>query len=218
MCEHHIGAVPNCGTSYHLSHIKDDAFGLYLFLTSKCITGSDCYFSGISQFFMKEENLKYLHSDLTQECESLLNVIEKYMTEPTREDNFYLRFKDEIDQAFSNANHVEEIIERLYRNKTQFSIETAKELETTCPLTLKIAIRQFKAAKSRTLDEALKSEYEIDCNLYCYKNENYRLGVKKKMLDKAKDKPEWIPRRLEDVTDEIINQHMNPDKLLSLIN
>ncbi|CAG9325991.1 unnamed protein product [Blepharisma stoltei] len=208
MPEHHIGIVPNSGTSYFLSHLKDEAFGLYLFLTNQRISGEDCYFSGISTHYMESGNLASFFTDL-KTADSLKNLIEKYSSEPNKELSSYLNYKDEINEYFSSPSSIEEILERLKKSNTPFAEQTVKEITSGCPLSLKIAFKQFQLGKNRDLFQAIESEYIIDCNLIVHKNENFAKGVQAKMVERNQGKPSWIPARLEEVTESIIEEHMS---------
>ncbi|CAG9325992.1 unnamed protein product [Blepharisma stoltei] len=207
MPEHRIGIVPDAGTSYYLSHLEDQAFGLFLFLTCKTITGVDCYYSGISSHYMELENLQNFLNDIEIE-NSIKKPIEKYSNIPSKEDCEYLWYKDEIKAAFGNPESIEDIIEKLENINSGFSLAAADDLRNSCPLTLKIAFKVFNLAKNKSFNEALETEKIVDANLFCYKNENYVKSVTSRLINKSKERIEWNPSSLGSVTEEMIQDYL----------
>ncbi|CAG9311398.1 unnamed protein product [Blepharisma stoltei] len=212
MPEHHIGVVPDAGCSHLLSHLQDEAYGLYLFLTSRRISGIDCYYSGICTHYTRPENLPHIFSEIEGNQDSVKNILNKYKYEPEKELSRYLKHKDEIKEAFTNPSSIEEILEKLENNNTEFSRETSKEIRYLCPLSVRMALEHFKSGKQRTFLESLDSDFLLDCNLMTYKNQNFIIGVTTKMIEKSNARPNWVPNSLSEVTYDMVYDHLRIDK------
>ena len=72
------------------------------------------------------------------------------------------------------------------------------------PTSLKITLKQIRLAKNMTLSEDLTMEYRMSQG--CMNGHDFYEGVRSVLVDKDYS-PKWNPSSLENISDDIIDDH-----------
>lgn len=194
------------GGSYFLSRLNRNV-GFYISLASARIQGGDVKKIGLADFYVESDKLDDLEGSLTecknqQEIEKVLN---KFSTEPPKETEFdQILFK--IDKCF-DGDSVEEIIDNLHLDGSDWAMETVKVLNKYSPTSLKVCHRELKLGKKMTLHECLKTEYRMA--IHHVAGSDIYEGVRALLIDKD-NKPKFNPPTLHEVTEEHVERFFKP--------
>ncbi|CDY71268.1 BnaCnng72120D [Brassica napus] len=117
---------------------------------------------------------------------------------------------DVIDKCFSRRT-VEEIISALEREAIQEPDEwisaTLRALKKASPASLKISLRSIREGRFQEVGECLIREYRMVCHVLKGElSKDLVEGCRAVVIDKDR-KPKWKPRRLEQVTDNMVDQY-----------
>ncbi|XP_071566717.1 3-hydroxyisobutyryl-CoA hydrolase, mitochondrial isoform X1 [Temnothorax nylanderi] len=218
MPETAIGLFPDVGATYFLSRLKG-RLGIYLGLTGHRLKGVDVLLAGIATHFVPSEKIADLKRDLltlreidTEKIEPILN---KYQPKLNREFSLAPHMS-QIENCFS-APSVEEIIERLKNNNSDWAQKNVEVLLKMSPSSLKVTKKAIDEGKGKSLADCLKIEYRLACTALRRDGDFYE-GVRALLVDKDQ-KPVWKPISLADVTDEYVNKRfaaLPADKELQL--
>ncbi|KAL0105453.1 hypothetical protein PUN28_016843 [Cardiocondyla obscurior] len=202
MPETAIGLFPDVGATYFLSRLKGK-LGIYLGLTGHRLKGIDVLLAGIATHFVPSEKLADLKRDLLTLRETdIETILNNY--QPKLNHEFSLApHMSQIENCFS-APSVEEIIERLQKDKSDWAQKNVEILLKMSPSSLKITKKAIDEGKEKSLAECLKIEYRLACTALTRDGDFYE-GVRALLVDKDQ-KPVWKPTSLTDVTDEYINK------------
>ena len=209
MPEHLIGLVPNSTAGYFLSKL-DPSWGLYLYLSSCTLKGVDCYKVGLTTHYLEKKHLQEFISRL-ENGEDFTRVCDHFHSEP-KEDTFYDKNNEFIQEVFGEAKSIEEVVEKLNRKPTNaLAQSTLKVMEESSPLTLKVAFEGFKKLKNLSYLEAIKHEANIDLKLFTTYRSNIEQAILSRIIQKQQTKPIWAPSTLEEVTEAMVKQVIKQD-------
>lgn len=203
MPETAIGLFPDVGGSYFLSRLKGK-LGVYLGLTGHRLKGIDVLLAGIATHFVPSEKLADLKHDLLalQNTGIIEDILNKYQPKLNHEFSLAPHML-KIENYFS-APSVEEIIERLKKDNSEWAQKTIGILLQMSPSSLKITKKAIDEANGKSLAECLEIEYRLACSALQEGSDFYE-GVRALLIDKDQ-KPVWKPSSLAYVTDEYINK------------
>lgn len=158
MPETAIGLFPDVGASYFLSRLKGK-LGIYLALTGYRLKGADNFFAGFATHYCPSEEIPKIERELLA-SNNPGNVLKPYEKSPAG-----LKFSLEplvgkIDDIFS-APTMEEIVQRLEQDGTEWSKETLATLKKFSPLSMKIALKELQLGAQLSLQECLQMEYRL---------------------------------------------------------
>lgn len=211
MPETAIGLFPDVGTSYFLSRLKGK-LGLYLGLTGHRLNGIDVFHAGIATHFVSSKKLSDLRNDLLNlETGNIEQVLNKYHTIDENHQFSLTPHMEKIDKFFS-APSVEEIINRLNADDSEWAKEAVQKLMQMSPTSLKVTKKSIEEGSKITLGECLKMEYRLS-SACLHKGSDFHEGVAALLIRKDK-KPNWNPNLLNQVTDELVNKRFQklPDE------
>lgn len=77
-----------------------------------------------------------------------------------------------------------------------------------CPLSLRLTFRIQRSGVSSHAD-ALRMEYNICVQACKYRNANFLIGIKARLIDKSKDKPQWTPATIEEISEFDLVPYLN---------
>ncbi|XP_072743158.1 3-hydroxyisobutyryl-CoA hydrolase, mitochondrial [Anoplolepis gracilipes] len=204
MPETAIGLFPDVGGSYFLSRLKGK-LGLYLGLTGHRLKGVDVLLAGIATHFVPSEKLADLKRDLLalqNTTDTVDEILNKY--QPKLNHEFSLApHMSQIEHYFS-APSVEEIIERLKKDNSEWAQKNVEMLLKMSPSALKVSKKAIDEGKGKSLAECLEIEYRLAYTALSRDGDFYE-GVRALLIDKDQ-KPVWKPTSLADVTDEYVNK------------
>ncbi|KAK7467509.1 3-hydroxyisobutyryl-CoA hydrolase [Stygiomarasmius scandens] len=226
MPETKIGYCPDVGASFFMSRL-DGELGTYLALTGETISGRAVFEHGIATHYIPAKRIPMLLESISSledpKFTQINKVIEDNVSEPETPGTFTSDFvgakRIAIDYAFAH-DKVEDIYTALGELKSDSDISISKwasdtiaALDMRSPTSLKIALRAIRAGKSMSLFQALQMEYQIAA-AYCNgASTDFKTGVTAVLVEKTKERPQWNPATLEEVTDEILDKFFNPESV-----
>ncbi|PWA53857.1 clpP/crotonase-like domain, Enoyl-CoA hydratase/isomerase, HIBYL-CoA-H type [Artemisia annua] len=211
-----IGLFPDVGASYFLSRLPG-FFGEYLGLTGARLNGAEMLALGLGTHFIPSRNIKSMENALEEMAASsdslsvaaISMIINKFARKvDVKPESTYNRL-DMINQCFS-GDSCEEILSSLERLAVQVQekwIHNAiTSMKAATPLGLKIFFRSIREGRSKTLKQCLETEYVAICHVLgrTIGNDFYE-GSRAMLVDKDK-KPQWVPSKLEEVSDEMVSK------------
>ncbi|XP_076165045.1 3-hydroxyisobutyryl-CoA hydrolase isoform X2 [Ptiloglossa arizonensis] len=204
MPETAIGFFCDVGGTYFLPRLKGK-LGLYLALTGDRLKGIDVLHAGIATHFVPSENLSNLKQDLLMtELPDVTEVLNKYQPQNLNQEFCLAPHMNQINECFSTSS-VQEIIDRLKEDNSEWAQKTMQTLLKMSPSSLKITMHSVQRGGTLSLADCLKMEYRLACNYGIQKNSNFYEGVRALLIDKDQ-KPVWKPSKLSEVSDTYVNQ------------
>ncbi len=184
-----IGFFPDVGAAYYLSHAPDNV-GKYLALTGGQLANpADLIKCGLATHFIPSVKKDDLIAAL--ETENIESVLAEFSSET---DNGMLPY-ERIDSCFS-ASSVEEILDRLENEGSDWAISTRDTILSKSPTSLKVALKHVKMAGEESFDAVISRDLKL-AEFFLAGNDLIE-GVRAAVVDKDKS-PKWNPQRLEDV-------------------
>ncbi|XP_017491553.1 PREDICTED: 3-hydroxyisobutyryl-CoA hydrolase, mitochondrial [Rhagoletis zephyria] len=201
MPETAIGLFPDVGGSYFLPRLQGK-LGLFLGLTGFRLKGDDVLKAGIATHYCESTKLGDLQNDLLncKDADIVPNILEKYNS-PSKNDFILNAVMDKINKCFT-ANSVEEIVENLKRDGSDWSNKTLETLGKVSPLSLKVTFRELELGSKLLLPQCLKMEYRMVVRHL--EDSDFKEGVRALLIDKDQ-MPRWNPSTLEAVTEERVD-------------
>ena len=199
-----IGFLPDIGGTYFLPRLLG-VTGLYLALTGRLIGPAEAY-----RHHLVTHTIPAAHFGVIKDGLSDNHPIDRLLDGLHRDpgEGELVRHTPLIDRVFS-APSVEAILERLDEEQGEggedqvFAQETAAEIRTKSPTSLKIAFAQYRRGKSLGLADALKLEFRLASHLIG--SHDYREGIAARIAGKGR-KPFWQPASLAAVDDQAIER------------
>ncbi|CAL1531070.1 unnamed protein product [Lymnaea stagnalis] len=208
-----IGLFPDVGSGYYLSRLPGN-IGLFLGMTGHRLKGRDIQHVGLAshyidynQITLLEKNLENLSHPVT--AEEVNNVLNEFQRKS--DTNFTERFsleqhKEQISKCFSGGS-VEEIVESLRLDGSEWALKQLEHIKKMSPTSLKITFRLLKEGLKKTLAETLCTEYRLTQR--CVADKDFHEGIRAAILDKDQS-PRWEPATLEEVSQERIDYYFSP--------
>lgn len=202
MPETGIGFVPDIGSSFFLSRLTGET-GLYLALTGNTIGLGDAMMLGLITDHVAQSDHEPLLARLAQgeEVDAAIAALARPAPPSPLTPHRTL-----IATCFAAAS-VEAVLERLDRDGSDFARQTAGVIRTRCPVSLKLAFRLLRKAKTLSREQCLKMEYRVGSRRVM--EPDFREGVRAQILDKD-GKPHWSPRQLAAVNEADIAGYFMP--------
>lgn len=206
MPETAIGLFPDVGGGYFLPRMAGN-MGAYLGLTGFRLKGRDVQKAGVATHYVESSSLADLENELSQ-CKNTIQInktLEKFTPKDTTE--FVLQpHLEQIEKAFG-GDTVEDILNSLHNDGSEWAMSTLKLLSKMSPTSLKVTLRQLQLGKSMTLRECLQMEFRLAA--HCCINSDFKEGVRALLIDKDQQ-PKWNPDQIEKVTQDHVNRFFSP--------
>jgi enoyl-CoA hydratase len=196
MPETGIGFIPDVGSSHFLSRLPDE-MGMYLGLTGSPIGLADALEAGLMTHAVSRDDFEAVIAALA-EGEDFTPFVRK------REAAALAPHRKRIATLFAGSS-VEAILERLDRDGSAFARDTARDIRTRSPTSLKLVFRQLREARSLNLKQCLAMEFRL-ANRVLF-GHDFREGVRAALVDKDRN-PRWQPSSLAGVGD--LNAYFAP--------
>jgi len=205
MPETSIGLFPDVGGGYFLSRMKGE-IGTYLALTGTRLNAEDCIYSGIANNYILNKDLKRVLIELkTLPINSDVSQIDKILK---KYNIHYGTSSLEIIENQVNTNFrfnsILEIMKSLKKTNTDWSLKIFDILSKKSPTSLAITLKQIRLAKNMNFKECMIMEYRMSQG--CMSGNDFYEGVRANLVDKDHS-PKWVPDKIEDVTDNDINNY-----------
>ncbi|RHZ71436.1 hypothetical protein Glove_258g41 [Diversispora epigaea] len=203
MPEAKIGFFPDVGGSFFLPRL-DGQIGTYLALTGFQLKGLDVFYAGIATHYVPSNRLAFLEERLSEiECDDneVINMaIEDYVFESNKDHVYSLSgdVRKAIDRCFKFES-VEEIIEALEAENTEWATKTKKTILSLSPTSLKVTLNALRKGKKKVITDCFKMEFILAQKFL--ENSDFKRGVRALLIDKPSKKPEWDPSTLSNFTE-----------------
>ncbi|KAF8201787.1 3-hydroxyisobutyryl-CoA hydrolase [Pholiota molesta] len=222
MPETKIGYCPDVGASYFLSRL-DGEIGTYLALTSDTISGRAVFEHGLATHYIPSRRIPQLLDRLVELAQPHASVIDRTIEdlsserEPTEPPAPFTGAKRvALDIAFGH-NSVEGIFRELESFATieneevrNWAKDTLAMLHMRSPTSLKVALQAIRRGSSLSLLEALNMELKIATAFCRGASPDFATGVTAVIVDKIKERPQWEPSSIKDVTSGIVSRFFDP--------
>ena len=210
MPESGIGLFPDVGGGWFLPRLPGE-YGMWLALTGARLKGSDVTAIGVGTHHVPSELIGNLtaqieSADFTFEPENIVRHILSPMAQIVPDGDFEA-YEDQINTCFS-ADSVEEILDRLEEDGSDWAKAQLAVLATKSPLTLKIAFRQLREGGNfDRFEDNMRNEYRIGWRQAC--SPDFMEGVRAVIVDKD-NKPDWPSKSLAKVSGGEIDEIFAP--------
>ena len=220
MPETTIGFFPDVGGSFFLSRL-DGEIGTYLALTSERLQGVQAFYAGIATHYLDSSVLSSLTTRLSEltfrdyaPLQDRLNLINSTIAEfssslPSPDSyghpdgDLRGRLRSSIDRCFK-YDTIEEILHALSVEgraeqdgaAKNWAELTSKTIQTRSPTSLKVTLRQLRAGRDWSIGQTFINEHKIASRFMGHPD--FVEGVSARLI-KPLRKPQWNPRKLEDV-------------------
>lgn len=226
MPETTIGFFPDVGGGFFLPRL-DGEIGTYLALTSERLLGVQAFYAGIATHYLDSSVLAPLTTRLSElqfrdyaSLDERLSLIDATIAEFTGElpspdsyeaaktGNLTGSLRQAIDRCFS-SNSIEEILQALEKEKNSsdkkmadWAAATVKTMAERSPTSLKVTLKQLRAGKSWDITTTFKKEHEMAARFM--EHHDFVEGVEAKLVRRSKERPNWQPSSLGEVTDDAV--------------
>ncbi|KAG7190961.1 hypothetical protein KM043_007012 [Ampulex compressa] len=204
MPEVSLGFHPDGGTTHVFSRLKGN-LGLFFGLTAHKLKGIDILRAGIATHYVPSERLDDLKKSLlSSNHQNIEEVIQKYHSDMPNAEFSLAPYLDKIDRCFS-APTIEELMNRLEEDGSQWAKDVARRLNRMSPTSLKVTRRTIEKGKGLSFSECVKMEYRVSLS-FVYTDSDFCRGIK--LLKNTK--PVWKPATLKEVTEENVMRRFEP--------
>ncbi len=198
-----LGFFPDVGGTWLLSRSPGE-IGTYFGLTGQTMNGPDAVYAGFADAVVPASRLAGLREALTKiladaSSADVKAVIDGFATGETAGPVAALRPR--IDSWFAH-DRMEDIFAALHRDGSELALATLKTLNEKSPRGMVVTLKLLRLARaSSSLEECLMREYRAALEVFA--SDDFREGVRAAVIDKDRN-PKWSPRRIEDVTPEMV--------------
>lgn len=232
MPETSIGFFPDVGTSFFLPRLEG-YIGTYLALTSSQLNGVNAFYTGIATHYIDSSSLPGLTARLGElEFKDYLSLsgrlsiidatIEEYQTGIPHNEPMLIagELRRAIDRCFRHAR-VEDILKALESERSsvvgEWASKTIETLLERSPTSLKVTLKQMRLGKKWDINEAFQREYIMASRFM--EIPDFATGVSARLIHKPPTKPNWVPSRVHDVQDTVVNEYfrMEGEERLTLM-
>ncbi|XP_059173608.1 3-hydroxyisobutyryl-CoA hydrolase, mitochondrial-like [Physella acuta] len=208
-----IGLFPDVGSGYYLSRLPGN-LGLFLGLTGHRLKGRDVVRAGLSSHYIDHAHIPLLEEALENLPHPVsMETVDKVLTafqeksETKFPDKFSLEeHRQQIEDCFT-AESVEEIVENLQQDGSEWAMKQLSALDKMSPTSLKITFRLLKEGVNLSLSQSLCTEYRLTQR--CVADLDFHEGIRAVILDKDHC-PSWTPSTLEEVTEQKLDYYFSP--------
>jgi enoyl-CoA hydratase len=218
MPEMNIGFFPDVGAAYFLNKAPGHA-GRYLALTASVIqaqdvlyvNGADIYMESeaLERFIEKVENTEWRHVKMEDILDQLIDEYKTYSSNERK----IASIQSEIDRHFAFET-VEEILQSLDSQKSDFNLNVKKLLLSKSPFSLKITLKQMIDGKQKTMKDCFATDLLLAKNFL--KHGDFYEGVRSVLIDRDQS-PNYEYKHVSDVTNDVVDSFFKPISPVSKI-
>ncbi len=209
MPETGIGLFADVGTSHVLPRAPGER-GMYLALSGARIGAADAIHAGLADTYVPSARFAALEAklaaaDLSGDAHAAVSrALETFAENPGR--SALEQHRAAIERCFA-AHSVEEMIEALAAESSDWAAATAALLAQKSPTSLKLTCRLMREGAGLDFDDCMRLEYRLVRR--CLAREDYYEGVRAAVIDKD-GAPEWRPATLAEVRERDVAAHFEP--------
>ena len=206
MPETGIGLFPDVGGGYFLSRCPGE-IGTYLGLSGARLKAADSLYVGVATHLIAHGAVERLIADLAAADygRNPHGAVNRALAaiNTTAGDPPLATHRAKIDRCFSERS-VEAILAALEADGGDWARAVRETILAKSPTSLKITLRQLRAAKTMSLARELEMEYRM--TQACLLGTDLYEGVRSVVIDKD-NKPRWQPGQLEHVGEDVVQRH-----------
>eukprot|EP00747_Dinoflagellata_sp_TGD_P094268 gnl/TRDRNA2_/TRDRNA2_166056_c1_seq1.p1 gnl/TRDRNA2_/TRDRNA2_166056_c1~~gnl/TRDRNA2_/TRDRNA2_166056_c1_seq1.p1 ORF type:complete len:415 (+),score=82.35 gnl/TRDRNA2_/TRDRNA2_166056_c1_seq1:99-1343(+) len=234
MPETAIGLFPDVGGTWALSRLKAGMHvGLYLGLTGDRLGAADSLEAGLATHYCPSDKLDTVKAnicalgDKANDLDAVSDAIHSAAdgAEPDMEKAFLAKQMEAVERCFGGVEKCEDSITLLEKEVTfdekcshiiryteDWAARTLKTMRTRSPTSMKMTLEAIKRHSSPSVDlrQAFITEYRMA--QWCMREQphsDFCEGIRAVLVDKD-NKPKWIPRSLEEVRKEKVDEFFAP--------
>jgi enoyl-CoA hydratase len=209
MPETGIGLFPDVGATYVLPRLRG-ALGMYLGLTGTRLSAADCVWTGIGSCYVPSKRLEEVEArlaeaDLTSDAhgrvQSLLDDLRADPGPPPLAEQM-----GQIDSCYGRSD-LGAVLHALGAEEPGWGQTQLEQLSTKSPTSLAVTFRQLQEGAGLSFDDAMRLEYRLVPRFLA--GHDFQEGIRALIVDKD-GRPDWRPRRLEDVSAADIDAYFRP--------
>ena len=194
-------------------------------LTGHRLQAEDLVYAGLATHYVPSNQLEELERalvDASMMDNSALTdpyaaVLMRYHEIPPTDprDSFLAKQRPDIDSVFDIRGEkttvtMEDILAKLAHLDNDFGQQTLETLQKMSPTSLKLTLEGLKrGSQISTIGEDLQMEFRLSQACCRAKSSDFMEGVRAILVDKDRN-PQWNPKTLEDVTDEMVESFFGP--------
>lgn len=184
-----IGLIPDVGGTHLLGRMPGYA-GFYAGLTGARLTGADCLYAGLADYYIPKEALAPFKEALISHGD--LSVIEEFTTNAPP--SVLAQNQNQIDALFC-YDSPEQIMDALGDHDSEFAQKALAVMETSSPWSLRLTFDLLKKAQSTAdLKAALRAEYRVTSRAVA--EGDFLEGIRAMLIDRDRA-PRWRYDQLE---------------------
>lgn len=198
-----IGFFPDVGATYALPRLPG-ATGTWLAVSGDRVGQADALALGLATHAVRSAAIPDLVTALVagEQVDDILAIL----TAPVASSPIAAH-RGLIDHCFG-APTLEAIMSSLSgASDDPFAARLLASLATKSPTSMKLALAQMQAGKALNFAEAMQMEFRIVSRVAL--GQDFYEGVRAVIIDKDQ-KPQWLPARIEDVSDAMIAAYLAP--------
>ncbi|ODV83689.1 hypothetical protein CANARDRAFT_202552 [[Candida] arabinofermentans NRRL YB-2248] len=214
MPETNIGFFSDVGTSFWLPKL-DGNLGYYLSLTGDELTGLDTFIAGFGTHYIPSSRFDhlierlsllemaqlstdkkgYLFGDKSQFYAIVNEAIEEFSEQIPKHHKFKFDASQlkTIEECFNpkKCPTVEEVIESLLKDGSEFALKTVKNLQTKSPISLNLCWKLLIQNSQDTIQNSLSTELMTAAKMMVsYKPNDFNEYISKNLINKKSTNPE----------------------------
>lgn len=202
MPETGIGFFPDIGSSFFLARMPGEV-GLFCALAAARLRRGDALHAGIATHAVPAAAFGVIVDRLAQDPDVDAVVAEHAVAVPPETLG---PLQVEIDALFATGP-VESILSRLDAldgGNADWARQTAAAIRAKSPTSLRVALRQIRAARELVFEDCIRLDWRIACAIL--EGHDFYEGVRAVLIDKDQA-PAWQPATLADVDLEAVERH-----------
>jgi 3-hydroxyisobutyryl-CoA hydrolase len=227
MPETTIGFFPEVGASFFLPRMEG-ALGTYLALTSEQLKGVDAFYHGVGTHFIHSSTLQQLESRLAElqfpdympldERFKIINAtIEEFSTGlPAERPHISGELRKTIDNVFHidqpNIAAIMESLKQVQENGSaelkKWAKQTIDTILTRSPTSVTVTLQQMRIGRQWSISQTFQREYDIASHFMAHPD--FVEGVTSRLIERKKERPNWKPSTLEEVTRQDVDAFFAP--------
>ncbi|CAR22105.1 3-hydroxyisobutyryl-CoA hydrolase, mitochondrial [Lachancea thermotolerans] len=220
MPEMDIGFFPDVGTTFSLPQLTTvggtkGQLALYLCLTGDLLSGIDVYMAGLASHYVPSHNLVDLQARLgelpvtnSEEMWQITgNAIEEFSVGIPEDYNFkYSNAQLDVIESCFDIGHgwkgINTALEKVVNSSSaspeekEFARLTLQKLGTKSPVSVQVAIEQFRRNSQTDVESALKQDLVTASNMCEDPASEFSQATKHKLVDKSKSAFPWTKTSL----------------------
>ena len=208
MPETGIGLFPDVGASWFLNCCPGE-LGMYLGLTGHRLRAADCLYAGIGDAYVPADGLDALLDALAGAASLDGNGVDEIIRAHAADAGPapLAEHREAIDRCFA-GDSVEDILDRLATEDSDWARERTAGLEGMSPTSLKVTYRQLRlGARIEAIAEIMQMEYRIADR--CFRGHDLFEGIRAVVIDKD-GAPVWSPAELDAVSAADVDEYFAP--------